>query len=142
MRSVTSHAVLAACIVLVSVIGVKTVRSTEVVGATASKATPGSGGRNDCDEGSPVEGRRIFVRENCYSCHGGFAGGAMCPSLREDRPDESDVRHAVEEGTENGMPRFPHLRERDIVNLCSYFQSLRTRREPTFLHWWEPVPTQ
>jgi hypothetical protein len=34
------------------------------------------------------------------------------------------------------------LRERDIVNLCSYFQSLRTRREPTFTHWWEPVPTQ
>ena len=98
MRSVTSHAGLAACMVLVSVIGVKTVRSTEVVGATASKATPGSGARNDCDEGSPVEGRRIFVRENCYSCHGGFAGGAMCPSLREDRPDESDVRHAVEEG--------------------------------------------
>jgi cytochrome c551 len=141
MRSITRHAVLAACIVFVSVIGVKTIRSTDVVAAT-SKATLGSVARNDCDEGSPVEGRRIFVRENCYSCHGGFAGGAMCPSLREDRPDESDVRHAVEEGTENGMPRFPHLRERDIVNLCSYFQSLRTRREPTFLHWWEPVPTQ
>ena len=141
MRSVTSHAVLAACIALVSVIGVRTVRSTEVVAATASKATLGTGG-DDCDDGSPVEGRRIFVRENCYSCHGGLAGGAMCPSLREDRPDESDVRHAVEEGTENGMPRFPQLRERDIVNLCAYFQSLRTQREPTFTHWWEPVPSQ
>jgi mono/diheme cytochrome c family protein len=142
MRSVTSHAVWAVCIVLVSVIGLKTVRSTEVVAATASKATLESGAGNDCDDGNPIEGRRIFVRENCYSCHGGFAGGGFCPSLREDRPDESDVRHAVEEGTENGMPRFPHLRERDIVNLCSYFQSLRTRREPTFTHWWEPVPTQ
>ena len=141
MRSVTSHAVLAACIALVSVIGVRTVRSTEVIAATTSKATLGTGG-DDCDDGSPVEGRRIFVRENCYSCHGGLAGGAMCPSLRNDRPDESDVRHAVEEGTENGMPRFPHLRERDIVNLCAYFQSLRTQREPTFTHWWEPVPSQ
>lgn len=142
MRSVTSHAVLAACIVLVSVIGVKTVRSTEVGAATASKGTLASGARNDCDDGSPIEGRRIFVRENCYSCHGGLAGGGFCPSLREDRPNESDVRHAVEEGTENGMPRFPHLRDRDIVNLCAYFQSLRTQREPTFTHWWEPVPTQ
>lgn len=140
MRSVTSHAIVAACIALVSVIGVRTVRSTEVV-AAAAKATLGSG--DDCDEGSPVEGRRIFVRENCYSCHGGLAGGAMCPSLRgEDRPDESDVEKVIEEGTENGMPRFPHLRERDIVNLCAYFQSLGTRREPTFTHWWEPVPTQ
>jgi mono/diheme cytochrome c family protein len=142
MRSVISHAVLAACIVLVSAIGVRTVRSGDVVAAADAKAALASGG-DDCDDGSPVEGRRIFVRENCYSCHGGFAGGGFCPSLRrEDRPDESDVRHVVEEGTENGMPPFPHLRERDIVNLCAYFQSLRTQREPTFLHWWEPVPTQ
>jgi mono/diheme cytochrome c family protein len=143
MRSVTSHAILAASIALVSVIGVKAVRSTEVVAASASKAAPGSGERDDCDEGSPIEGRRIFVRENCYSCHGGLAGGGFCPSLRgEDRPDESDVEKVLEEGTENGMPRFPHLRERDAVNLCAYFQSLGTQREPTFTHWWEPVPTQ
>ena len=82
MQSVTSHAILAASIALVSVIGVKAVRSTEVVAASASKATPGSGERDDCDEGSPIEGRRIFVRENCYSCHGGLAGGGFCPSLR------------------------------------------------------------
>jgi mono/diheme cytochrome c family protein len=140
MRSVISHAILAACIVLVSAIGVKTVRSGEVVAAAETKATLGSS--DDCDDGNPIEGRRIFVRENCYSCHGGFAGGGFCPSLRVDRPDESDVRQVVEEGTENGMPPFPHLRERDIVNLCAYFQTLRTQHEPTFFHWWEPVPTQ
>lgn len=102
----------------------------------------GSSGSGDGD-GNPIEGRRIFVRENCYSCHGGFAGGLMCPSLREDRPDESDVRDVIEEGTENGMPPFPHLdNERDIENLAAYFGTLRTRCEPTFFHWWEPVPTQ
>jgi mono/diheme cytochrome c family protein len=142
MRSVISHAVLAACIVLVSVTGVRTVRSGEIVVAPEAKAAPGSGAGDSCDSGSAIEGRRIFVRENCYSCHGGFAGGGFCPSLRVDKPDESDVEEVVREGTENGMPPFPHLRERDIVNLCAYFQSLRTRREPTFLHWWEPVPTQ
>ena len=141
MRSIVSHAVLAACIVLVSAIGVRTVRPGEVVVTAAAKATLASRA-DSCDDGSPVEGRRIFVRENCYSCHGGFAGGGFCPSLREDRPDESDVEKVVREGTETGMPRFPQLRERDIVNLCAYFQSLRTRREPTFTHWWEPVPTQ
>ena len=76
MRSVTSHAILAASIALVSVIGVKAVRSTEAVAASAAKATSASGERDDCDGGSPIEGRRIFVRENCYSCHGGLAGGA------------------------------------------------------------------
>ena len=102
----------------------------------------GLGSDGDSD-GNPIEGRRIFVRENCASCHGGFAGGAMCPSLREDPPNESDVEDVIEEGTENGMPPFPHLNnERDITNLAAYFESLRTRREPTFTHWWEPVPTQ
>jgi mono/diheme cytochrome c family protein len=106
--------------------------------------TSNSGPGNDDDwNGSPIEGRRIFVRENCAYCHGGFAGGLMCPSLREDRPDESDVRDVIEEGTENGMPPYPHLdNERDIRNLAAYFQSIRTRREPTFTHWWEPIPTQ
>ena len=100
-------------------------------------------GAGDDDDGNPIEGRRIFVRENCYTCHGGFAGGGMCPSLREDPPDESDVEKVIEEGTENGMPPFPQLNnERDIENLAAYFQTLRTRREPTFTHWWEPVPTQ
>jgi mono/diheme cytochrome c family protein len=106
----------------------------------AAHGTSGSGSGDD--DGNPIEGRRIFVRENCYSCHGGFAGGGFCPSLREDPPDESDVEEVIEEGTENGMPPFPHLKEEDIENLAAYFQTLRTRREPTFTHWWEPIPTQ
>ena len=111
--------------------------------ASSDSGTGSSGSGDDDDDGNPIEGRRIFVKENCYSCHGGFAGGAMCPSLRVDRPDESDVEKVIEEGTENGMPPFPHLNnDRDIENLAAYFQSLRTRREPTFFHWWEPVPTQ
>ena len=101
--------------------------------------TDNSGSGSD---GNEIEGRRLFVRENCYSCHGGFAGGLMCPNLRDDKPNESDVRNVVENGTENGMPPYPHLTEQDIENLCAYFQSLRTRCEPTFFNWWEPVPTQ
>jgi mono/diheme cytochrome c family protein len=111
--------------------------------ATAlAAAESASGGSGSDDDGNPIEGRRIYMRENCYVCHGGFAGGGMCPSLRRDPPDKSDVEKVVEEGTENGMPPFPHLTEEDIENLCAYFQTLRTRREPTFTHWWEPIPTQ
>ena len=108
----------------------------------AAHTEGGNSGTIDDDDGNPIEGRRIYMRENCYICHGGFAGGGMCPTLREDPPDESDVEKVIEEGTENGMPPFPHLNEEDIENLAAYFQTLRTRREPTFTHWWEPIPTQ
>lgn len=110
----------------------------------ALAASPGGsvGGSGDDDDGSAIEGRRIFVRENCYSCHGGFAGGNMCPSLRDERPDDDEVREVVRNGTRNGMPPYPELTELDIQNLAAYFDTLRRDNEPTFTHWWEPVPTQ
>ena len=149
MRSAINAAVLGGCLVWVFT-AASAAYSLDVLAAAdaamgfrQSGPGGGSGSGGDDDDGNPIEGRRIFVRENCYSCHGGFAGGGFCPSLREDRPDESDVRDVIRNGTENGMPPFPQLNnEVDIENLAAYFQSLRTRREPTFLHWWEPVPTQ
>ena len=113
--------------------------------ATASTVQPielGAWAARRDDDGNPREGRRIFLRENCYGCHGGRAGGGMCPSLREDRPDEDDVRRVVRNGTPSGMPRFPELTEEDIRNLAAYFDTLRSDEEPVFTHWWEPVPTQ
>jgi mono/diheme cytochrome c family protein len=111
--------------------------------ALAASLTGSVGGSgSDDDDGSAIEGRRIYMRENCYVCHGGFAGGLMCPSLREDRPDDDEVREVVRNGTRNGMPPFPELTELDIQNLAAYFDSLRRDNEPTFTHWWEPVPTQ
>jgi mono/diheme cytochrome c family protein len=146
MRSVMNFPVLGTCLALLLVTAVVTAHSrdlrAEAVAPMAFQSGPGGGDGDDDEGGNPIEGRRIFVRENCYSCHGGFAGGGFCPSLREDRPDTDDVREVVREGTENGMPPFPQLTEQDIRNLGAYFQSLRTQREPTFTHWWEPVPTQ
>jgi len=137
MRFVLILALLVACAALLVFTAVQTARPAKLAAAAITSAAAA-----DDENGSPIEGRRIFMRENCYSCHGGFAGGGMCPSLREPRPDEDEVREAVRNGTRSGMPRFPELTEVDIQNLAAYFQSLRTRREPTFTHWWEPVPTQ
>jgi mono/diheme cytochrome c family protein len=95
------------------------------------------------DDGDPIEGRKIFLRDNCYSCHGNRAEGGMCPNLRNDPPDESDVEKAVREGKETGMPPFPDLTDVDVRDLAAYFESLGTANEPTFTHWWEPgVPTR
>ena len=92
------------------------------------------------DNGNPVRGRKVFLKANCYICHGGRGGGGMCPSLRETRPDDKNV---VRNGTPSGMPAFENiLTDREIEDVMAYIQSLRTSREPTFTHWWEAVPTQ
>ena len=88
------------------------------------------------------EGRRVFLRENCYGCHGGRAGGGMGPNFRDNRPLPSDVVSAVQQGVSTGMPSYPALTLVDIQNLSAYFQSLRTAAEPTFTHWWEAVPSR
>jgi cytochrome c551 len=87
------------------------------------------------------EGRRVYLRDNCYGCHGGRAGGGMGPSFRGNRPDGEDVSEAVREGKDEGMPAYPNMTRLEIQNLSAYFRSLRTRSEPTFTHWWEPVPS-
>jgi cytochrome c551 len=88
------------------------------------------------------EGRRLFLRENCYGCHGGHGGGGMGPNFRDDRPTKDDVKNAVEHGLPGGMPKFEQLEDIDIQNLNAYIQSLRTPQEPVFWRWWEPVPSQ
>jgi len=92
------------------------------------------------DDGNPINGRKVFLKANCYICHGGRGGGGMCPSLREDRPDDKNV---VRDGTESGMPAFENiLTDQEIDDVIAYIQTLRTNQEPTFTHWWEAVPTQ
>ncbi|MDQ1468978.1 MAG: hypothetical protein QOJ99_458 [Bryobacterales bacterium] len=109
-------------------------------GAGLSSADEGRG--DGKASGSAIEGRRVFLANNCYGCHGGRVGGGMCPEFRSTKPDIDAIEEAVRKGTETGMPRFPNLTRVDTQNLAAYFQSLRTSAEPTFTHWWEPMPSQ
>jgi mono/diheme cytochrome c family protein len=110
---------------------------TAAVAATASAPSMHDG------EGDRINGRKVFLRENCYICHGGRAGGGMCPNLRDDPPDKSDIEHVIEDGTSTGMPSFRgRVSKREVEDLAAYFASLRSVREPTFTHWWESVPTR
>ncbi len=86
-----------------------------------------------------VEGRRAYMRMNCYSCHGSNGhNGGMGPSLIG---AADDVAEAVPNGEDGGMPAFKNnLCANDIANLKAYIQLLNTGTEPTFVNWWEPGP--
>jgi mono/diheme cytochrome c family protein len=101
----------------------------------------GSEGPSSRDnKGDFINGRKLFLRENCYICHGGRGGGGMCPSLRENKPNNDN---AIRDGTPVGMPAFrTELTDPEIEDVLAYIQTLRTPQEPVFTHWWETVPTQ
>ena len=121
---------------VLSLIGVVAALALTLAGVSAARS-------DDDSNGNVVNGRKLFLKNNCYICHGGRGGGGMCPSLREDPPDADDVAEAVLNGTRSGMPSFRGLvTSQEIQDLAAYLQSLRTNREPTFTHWWETVPTQ
>lgn len=88
---------------------------------------------------SAVNGRRLFLRENCYICHGGRGGGGMCPNLREigNSGNDEDLIRTIRNGTPSGMPAFgSRLSAAEIRDLVAYIRSLRSGAEPTFTIWW------
>jgi len=89
------------------------------------------------------EGRKVWLANNCYGCHGVRAGGSSfnAPPFRSEKAEQGDLQEVLREGGDNGMPAFPNLTSTDAANLYAYLQSLGTSTEPTFLQWWEPIPT-
>lgn len=85
------------------------------------------------------EGRRAFLRFNCYGCHGMFAAGAMGPGIVG--AERHDVSEAVLRGEEGGMPSFrAYVTDTDITNLTAYLNSIGKPSEPVFMDWWKKVP--
>jgi cytochrome c oxidase cbb3-type subunit 3 len=85
-----------------------------------------------------VAGRQLFIRYNCYGCHGGLAGGAMGPSLRDDEwkygGTDQAIHASIADGRPAGMPKFKDLglTDQDINKIVVYIRSMRTDAEPTF----------
>lgn len=85
------------------------------------------------------EGRRLFLKLNCYACHGMYATGGMGPNIVG--RDIATVRAAVLFGREGGMPSFAaYVDDRDIRRLAAYLQSIGSTVEPKFKDWWEKFP--
>jgi mono/diheme cytochrome c family protein len=85
------------------------------------------------------EGRRLYLKLNCYSCHGMAAAGGMGPAIAH--AEAGDVGEAVRQGMEGGMRSYRGLvTVRDVSNLSAYLRSIGTPAEPTFRDWWVPIP--
>lgn len=116
-----------------------------LAGAAAAVAmlAPAAAALSDEDDGNPVIGRAIFVRDNCYSCHGTFGEGGMGPNLRDEGPNDDDIRNAVLNGRPTGMPSFAGLLDRnDVQDLIAYIDTMRSDEEPVSTHWWEFIPSR
>ena len=108
------------------------------------RAGPKPGNQDDMGERNfggdkklAVAGREIFISYNCYGCHGGLAGGAMGPSLRDTTwkygGTDSAIYHSIHDGRPMGMPPWAgRLDDRQIGSLIQYIRSIRTRDEPQF----------
>ena len=85
------------------------------------------------------EGRRQYLKLNCYSCHGAAAGGGMGPRIV--RRELSVVSAALLNGRPGGMRSFAaYVTPLDITNIAAYLQSIGTADEPTFNDWWVANP--
>lgn len=88
---------------------------------------------------SAGEGRRLFLKLNCYGCHGAFAGGAIGPNIVG--ASHGEVAFNVLNGNDAGMPSFKkYVNDTDIDNITNYLASIGTNDEPKFFDWWKKNP--
>jgi mono/diheme cytochrome c family protein len=89
--------------------------------------------------GPAGEGRRLYLKLNCYSCHGMSAEGGMGPKVKG--ADQGDVSEVLRQGAGEGMPSYKsYVTTTDISNITAYLRSIGTASEPKFRDWWVDVP--
>ncbi len=86
------------------------------------------------------EGRRAWLRLNCYGCHGNNASGGMGPNIQHS--EFGDVSEAMAgDAREGGMRSFTGIAQsNDASNIAAYLATIGTAQEPKFFDWWKPKP--
>lgn len=85
-----------------------------------------------------IEGRKAWLRLNCYGCHGDNGGGARAP--RVIGQDATNIRNAMrgDKGA-SGMPPYltvPTVKPTDFADMAAYLNSVGTAGEPKWHDWW------
>lgn len=92
------------------------------------------------DLGPVGEGRRAWLKLNCYGCHGNNAAGGMGPNIQH--AEAGDVGEAMwGDAMEGGMRSFSgYATTKDANNIAAYLATIGGAKEPKWLDWWKPVP--
>ncbi|HLV73286.1 MAG TPA: c-type cytochrome [Vulgatibacteraceae bacterium] len=73
-------------------------------------------------------GRKLYMKWNCYGCHGTMGGGGMGPSLIDSEwrygGEDAKVFESIRNGRPNGMPAFTMLTDEETWQLIAYIRSL------------------
>jgi mono/diheme cytochrome c family protein len=88
---------------------------------------------------SAGEGRRLYLKLNCYSCHGDRGAGGMGPKVAH--AEYGDVSEKVLQGAGEGMISYrAYVTTQDVQNIAAYLASIGKPEEPRFKDWWVAIP--
>lgn len=87
-----------------------------------------------------VEGRKAWLRLNCYGCHGDNGGGGMGANIIVRGQRAINIQLAMGGAlVASGMPSYlgvPNVRQSDYNDLAAYMRSIGTADEPKWHDWW------
>lgn len=89
-----------------------------------------------------AEGRKLYLKYNCYGCHGTMGGGGMGKAINDTGwaygGDDASVFKTITEGSQGGMPSFKQLagdiEEEDIWKIIAYIRSFY-KGDPDAIVW-------
>jgi mono/diheme cytochrome c family protein len=82
------------------------------------------------------QGRKAWMKYNCYGCHGNNAAGGMGPNIQHQ--GGGDVSEAMNgDAKEGGMRSYAGIATAtDATNISTYLGTIGTPNEPKWLDWW------
>ncbi len=106
----------------------------DAIAETPKKLNPYTG-----DEEKIAEGRKLYLKWNCYGCHGTMGGGGMGAPLLDEQwlygGDDASVLESIKEGTPGGMPSLKdRLTEDEIWKIIAYVRSYY-KGDPSKVSW-------
>jgi cytochrome c551 len=84
-----------------------------------------------------VEGRKAWLKLNCYGCHGDNGAGGMGPNVQ--RKEVGDVKEAMNgDAREGGMRSFVGIAgASDAADIAAYLATIGKANEPKWHDWWK-----
>ncbi len=91
------------------------------------------------DEEKIAEGRKLYLRWNCYGCHASLGGGYTGRPLNDEEwlygGDDASVLESIKQGTPGGMPAYAErMSEDETWKVIAYIRSYY-KGDPSKVSW-------